>query len=139
MRPRPPAYLVRLVMSQSRSSRARLADMLLSSLDVHRARPSEGLRALSDSLMSYCGVDVRDGSVRSRRSSLARLAFIYAARGEGYTQEAIGRHVSRNHSTVHWAEHRMRDVLACPEMDMELFRLYRGWRGSMAKEQSNGD
>ena len=69
---------------------------------------------LADKLAELSGVDVRTRLDRKADAMLPRMAFVFAAREEGFTQEEIGRMIGRDHSSVLMSERRMRDIFSVP-------------------------
>ena len=61
---------------------------------------------------------------RTRDIVMARNIFAFVARREGYSQQTIGKFLGRDHSTVAFAEKRMREVFTYPSIYKDEIKLY---------------
>ena len=104
-------YLLRRALRLSPEDRADLAERLRASLVP---LTEDRLGYLADKLAELSGVDVRTRLDRNADAMLSRMAFVFAARKEGFTQKEIGRRIGRDHSSVLMSERRMREIFSVP-------------------------
>lgn len=86
-------------------------------------KAEERMSRLADKMHEVSGVDVREDSSR-RDVVIARTIFMFVLRREGFTQEAVGQFVGRDHATVWMAEKRMATIFAYPRMYRNEIMLY---------------
>ena len=116
--------LRRRALSLPLTDRLALAESLRVSLLVPGTdNPDERLRYLADMMDAVSGVDIREDTHR-HSVTWPRAVFVFIARREGFTQEAIGREIGRDHSTVCFLERKIRDIFTVPASYRDVIELY---------------
>lgn len=106
-----------------------LADRLALAQEIRHSctephTPEERLAYLADKMQEVSGLDPRHITSRSQAAVWPLYLFIFVARREGYTQEAIGRVIKRDHSSICAAEKKVNNAFAIPAAYANELKLY---------------
>ena len=116
-------YLRRRVLELCTLDRLVLQRELANSLKVDYVAPTQRLGLLGDAMRDLSGYDIR-ARIRTREVVTAREVFVFVARLEGITQDAIAKYLKRDHATISYCEARMREALIYPRICPEKIELY---------------
>ena len=122
-------YLLRRTLALPLADKAALIGHLNASINVPSS-PEDRLQYLLDKMQEVSGIDVRDLS-RKRETVTARTVFVFVARREGFSQPFIAAFIGRDHSTIAYAEKRMRDVFTYPNAFKDEIYLYHNYVESL--------
>lgn len=120
-------YLRREVLALPLADRLALARAIRESVKAPRTDSRQRLYYLADKMAEVSGVDIRCRMDRTQDVVWPRWIFIYIARREGFSQNAIGSVISRDHATISKAEGRVADIFTLPwqyEKEIELYNKY---------------
>ena len=115
-------YLLRRAIQLPLADKTALIGHLQASINAP-VSPAERMAYLCRKMEAVSGVMVTHPS-RTRDIVMARNIFAFVARREGYSQQTIGKFLGRDHSTVAFAEKRMREVFTYPSIYKDEIKLY---------------
>lgn len=106
-----------------------LADRLALAQEIRHScaeptTPAERLGYLADKMREVSGLDPRRITSRSQAAVWPLYLFIFVARREGFTQNAIGHTIGRDHSSISAAERRVSDAFKMPSAYAAELKLY---------------
>ena len=131
-------HLYGRVMSLPLADRVALYEVLRTSFRTGRKDPKDRLQYLTDRMKDCAGVDVKDAS-REVKYTWPRVVFVFVARREGFTESEIGRHIGRDHSTVHHLSDRMNAAFSLPSAFADVIELYNKYIDTLTNEERKTD
>ena len=122
--------LLKKALSLNPDDRARLAKELLNSLQA-------GKVSIEDrAVQMYAALQAVDGrpmepAMRDNFNAWARAIVAYSLAAEGYSENAIGTLMRRDHSTVNHMKQNMASALSRPNMYPDVIRRYNSFRNNL--------